>query len=292
MNALSEVIDTLARYGMEPFDAHDVRIDGTLCRFDCIGDHRGRRNAWAVVFADGKRPVVCFGHWSRDIHETVVLGKGPLTSTEREQTHMAIEAAKRDREAEIARRRESARREAVRLWRDATPASASHPYLQRKGIGPEGLRQSGLVLFVPMYDKHGDLWDLQRIQPNGSKRFLRGGRVSGLYATIGQSGEHILICEGWATGRTLRDATRLPVVVAFACGNLPEVGAIMRRKYPTARLTIAADNDTHVEANPGVTCATKAARLVDGYVWVPPCAGDWNDYAAAGGTIAIDEVTA
>lgn len=294
MNALYQIANAstiaadaaaeMARFGMEPINHHDLRTDGALARFDCQGDGNGnKRNGWAVIFTDGVRPVVVFGHWARGIHETVVLGKsGPLSATERARSDMAIDAARRERNRQIETGRERARVEATRLWKDGKPASPDHPYLVAKGIGAGGLRTSGTWLLVPLRDADGVLQNLQTIRTNGNKRFLRGGRVSGCYACIGQPGGHFLLAEGWATAASLHVATGLPVAVCFAACNLGNVARVLRGKYPSARLTICADNDIKPDReNTGVNAAREAAALVGGFVAVPPIAGDWNDYINA-----------
>lgn len=277
-----QAADAMREAGMEPMDVGDVRTDGVLCRFDCIGDKRGKRNAWAVVFATGKRPVVVFGHWARDIRQSVCLGTpGPMDEMELEQARMAVTAAQRRRDADIARHREAAKELAGRTWAQSPEAPAAHPYLQTKRIRPHGLRLSGLKLVVPMRDAEGVLHSLQFIHPNGKKRFLRGGRVMGCFARIGTPGDHFLVCEGFATGASLHEATGLPVAVAFGCGNLQTVAQAMRGKYPDARLTICADNDAKPDgSNPGVDAAREAASApgVKGYIAIPPVAGDFNDY--------------
>jgi len=291
----ADIAQVMSQHGMAPLDWRDLRTDGGISRFDCDGDRAGRKNGWAVIHADGPRPVVVFGHWSRGISQTVVLGSTePMSSAERERQHLAMEQAKRDRQAMTSHRQANARREANALWLGSMPASQHHPYVTAKKIAPDGLRITGGVLLVPMRDTDGSLWNVQRIQPNGSKRFLRGGRVTGLYACIsGAVGEHLLICEGWATGRSLHTATGLPVAVAFSAGNLIAVAQAMRAKYPLIRITLAADNDLRQDGtNPGVQAATAAAAAVNGFLAVPPVAGDFNDLATAAhsSTDAICEV--
>lgn len=281
----SAVAETMAEHGMEPVDANDLRTDGSLCRFDCTGDAYNKRNGWCVIFADGVRPVAVFGHWAKNVHETVVLGKtGPMTSGERERATMAMDAARRERERTIAKAREWARRDAAIKWKNAKPAPDSHPYLVAKKISGAGLRVLGMNLLVPMYDETGTLQNLQQIHPNGRKRFLKGGALKDLYATMGTVGERILICEGWATGASLHQATGHPVAVAFCAGNLDNVGLMLHRKYLDATLVFCADNDEHPDReNVGVERARGAARLIPGgaYVAIPPTAGDWNDYINA-----------
>ncbi|RAO75794.1 toprim domain-containing protein [Dyella jiangningensis] len=293
-NVLASVIDVLPANGVAPADPSRIRPDGVLCRFDSEDDKRGKRNVWCVVFSDGPRPVVAFGHWARDIRETVVLGSSdPMTPAEREKQRIAIEQAKAARDAQVRHQQELAKREANAQWQESLPANEHHPYLQRKGITPAGARERCGFLLVPLRDDKGRICNLQRIRADGQKRFLRGGRVQGLYACLGGPvADHIIVCEGWATGKSLHDATGLPVAIAFSAGNLVAISQTMRGKYPTARITVAADNDLKPDgSNPGLRAATAAARAVDGYVAVPPIAGDFNDYAAHGGADTFREAS-
>ncbi len=282
------------RAGVDVAEPERLRLDGVLCRFSTSDRDRSRRkrNGWAVVFTDGSRPVVAFGDWAKDLKETMVLGgDGALTPGERECLRIAIEQAKVSRASELRAKQAAASRLANEQWTQATPASEHHPYLMRKGIDASGLRDRSGFLLVPLRDGTGKVHNVQRIRADGEKRFLRDGRVSGLYATIGSAGDHLLICEGWATGKTLYAATGLPVAVAFSAGNLIAVAQVLRSKYPSIRITVCADNDAKPDgSNPGVKAATAAAAAVSGFLAVPPIPGDFNDlYAAHSGNPEIIE---
>ena len=290
MNALEiqdKAADAMTEAGMEPMDLADLRTDGVLCRFDCVGDKRGKRNAWAVVFPDGKRPVAVFGHWARDIKAAVPLGDTrPLNSLEFEQARMAAAEAQRRRDREQAEKGAKARAVAEHVWSHAQPATAAHPYLQRKGIRPHHARLDGMNLIIPVRDADGTLTSLQFVRPDGNKRFLKGGKTKGCYTTIGElGGKHVLVCEGFATGASLHEATGLPVVVAMHAGNLEPVSLTLRGKFPSARITLCADHD---EA--GMAAAKSAAAAVGGHVAMPPAVGaDWNDFIAASGEATLLE---
>lgn len=295
MMSTAETIDLATRAlrdaGMAPLDPSDIRVDGVLARFDCEGDRKGKRNGWCVVFT-GDRAVATFGHWARNIRQCAVLGStAPMTPAEREQQRNAIAQAQAARAAHKRRQQQLARAEANAQWSSAAPAPALHPYLVKKRVNRVGIRLHNGRLLVPMRDEAGQLWNVQRIRADGEKRFLRGGKVMGLYCPIGGPiDDHLIVCEGWATGKTLHERTGLPVAVAFSAGNLESVAKMMRGKYPTARITVAADNDLKPDGtNPGLAAATQAAGAVDGYLAVPPIPGDFNDYANSLGDDATTE---
>lgn len=285
-NAILLAVDAMRSAGMAPVDLSQIRADGGFCRFDAEGDRRHKRAAWCRIWTDGPRPVVVFGHWSRQISETVVLGDGSaLSPAERERQRIAFEHARAARDVQTRHQQEQARTTAESQWLEAGSANDFHPYLVRKRVDAAGLRERHGALLIALRDEKGKIWNIQRISPDGKKRFLRGGRVKGLFHWIGGTVKsELLICEGVATGKSLHAATGMPVVVAFSAGNLKEVAKTIRAKYPTARITIAADNDEKPDGrNPGVEAGTAAASAINAFLAVPPMIGDFNDYAAFGG---------
>lgn len=291
MTSIHDIAAAMKRHGMGPVDATQIRTDGIICRFDCDGDKRGKRNGWAVIFTDGPRAVATFGHWAKSIHVTEVIGQqGPMNAAEREKARIAVEAAKRTRAAELTLRRNTARHEAGIKWREGQPVSEHHPYLVKKGVDGIGVRERFGYLLVPLHNDKGELMNLQTIRCDGRKRFLAGGQVIGCYVSIGGGlGDHLLICEGWATGKSLHAATGLPVACAMSAGNLLPVAESFRRRYPHIRLTLCADNDVKDDGtNPGVSAARAAAAAVGGFVAIPEQPGDFND-AAQSSPSAITE---
>lgn len=155
--------------------------------------------------------------------------------------------------------RAAAKAKALKLWDTARDVSADHPYLVAKGIKPEGVKQLRQMLVLPI--KVGsELVNLQLIGEDGSKRFLTGGQVKGGSLVLGKlaGAAEAILCEGWATGLSLRSATGLPVVVAFNAGNLPVIAERLFKSLPALALTIAGDID---ESQAGQKAAIKAAQL-------------------------------
>jgi putative DNA primase/helicase len=256
--------------------------DGCIHRCHVKGDKPGTRNAWAVLFPD---PLAgCMGNWKTGERRTwSARGAAPLTRPQRQALAAQVARARADAEAarEAAWRRvaEGARER----WGKALACLGGHPYLTRKRVAAYGLRLEGPNLLLPLRDADGVLWSLQTIAPDGTKRFLPGGRVKGLFHAIGPPCPRIVVCEGYATGASLYahlEPIAGPHLVACAlnAGNLAPVAQALARKYPKAALTIAADNDAHTPGNPGLTKAQAAACAVGARVLVPPGPGDWNDY--------------
>lgn len=228
----------------------------------------------------------------------------PSTSTpaNRETVEQAAAARRARDEAEAAERAQAQAAAATRAreaWEKASPAGAS-AYLERKQVQAFGLRfaEGGAVL-VPMRDGAGRIHNLQRIAPAGRKLFEKGGRTAGLWHAIGEptSARAGIVCEGFATGATLHQASGLFVAVAFSAHNLPKVAQALRALYPALPLIAAGDNDRETEAtsgrNPGVESARKAARAVRGALILPEGlkeGTDFNDLARDRGLDAVREI--
>ncbi len=81
---------------------------------------------------------------------------------------------------------------------------------------------------VPVRDFDDVLHGLQFIGPDGAKRFLTGSTKRAHFYPIGEPGDVVVICEGYATGATIREATEHAIVVALDRGNLRPVAAAVR----------------------------------------------------------------
>lgn len=153
-----------------------------------------------------------------------------------------------------------------------------------------------------MRDTEGRLHNLQSIAPDGTKRFMPGGRVKGCYCAIGKPSGRLVVCEGYATGATIHEDTGHAVAVAFNAGNLPPVAKALRAKFPCLSIVVAADDDWQTRdpktgelVNPGLTAATEAARAVGGLLAVPDFTGlargekdtDFNDLHRLAGMVEV-----
>lgn len=224
-------------------------------RFDAPGDKKGKQNGFYKLKL-GDYPVGWFGDWkSGEQHQWFYSDPeaSPLSDAERrkikqEQARLKAEAAqaRETKQAEVAELASS-------MWGKADANVEGHPYLAKKRIAiARGLRiytarDGTQLLTVPMYsfDMNGQpqLTNLQTIDGNGSKRFLKAGRVEGCFFSLKGDTSIIVICEGVATALSIWEATGLSVVAAFNSGNLIPVSKDIARHRPTATLMIAGDDD-------------------------------------------------
>lgn len=272
MNAIAEFTAAMQRAGLNP---GQVIGDGCLHRCAASDDKGRKQSGWYVLHLDGIAAGV-FGDWRTGQQHTWAAkeNKAALSPEEVRKLDQAVKAAQCQREEERAQTRKAAQRKAAMLWRQGKPASPAHPYLCRKQVQAHGLRQYQGILLVPMRDEHGELWNVQTIDSERTKRFQRGAATRGLYLPIGKPADGVLcIAEGYATAASIYEATGYATACAFNCGNLHAVALAMRRKFPTARIVLCADNDAataqKIGKNPGIEAATRAAQAVGGYVVTP-----------------------
>lgn len=249
-----------------------IHGDGTLYRFSTNGK-RMDQSGWYVLHDDGDVPAGAFGCWRSGLSQTwCSKDTQAMTQAERSAHQQRMQAIAQQREADKAQRQHDAATAAAQRWEAALPAPADHPYLAKKGVHAHGTRvESDGFLIVPMRDTNGKLWNIERINPANfkDKKGLLGGRRTGLYYSIGKPKGVLIVCEGFATGASIHEATGDAVAVAFNAGNLREVAQALHSKYPKLRLILAADDDAFTDGNPGITKATEAAKAVGGYLTKP-----------------------
>lgn len=140
-------------------------------------------------------------------------------------------------------------------------------YMARKKIEAilhhdDGLRvtQDG-ALVVPTRELNGYLWGYQIIYNDGKKRFCRGQRMTRLCHIIkGQADKPVYVCEGYATGASVRLATGGEVVVVFNCHNMKALAVEIANKYHGREVVLCADND-QFKTDAGIKAAKEASRL-------------------------------
>ncbi len=259
MNTAEAFKEVMSKTGIEP--PAEIIADGDLHRFHVFGDKPRTENGW-YVFHNGNLAAGAFGCWKRGVSETWSSKEYRSLTTEekaRYTTHM--DRIRRQREEEQARGSAECRKVSKEIWDKGHDVQANHPYIVAKGIKPTGIKQLNDTLLIPVRDYAGTLHGLQFINPDRSKRFKIGTVKAGNFFWIsGDNTGPVLICEGYATGASLNEATGYSVAVAFDAGNLDAVTRKLRVKMPDRTLLVCADNDQWTEGNPGITKATAAAR--------------------------------
>lgn len=297
----ASVLDQLNAHGLRDRRGGGVLqhldVTGRIVRCRVEGDRENR--GWYVLHAipareGGELIVGSYGIWRGNDNgaNKIEVERGQLSDEQR--------AALRDRMREDARRAAAARkatveraaRRAETVWRKCqAEAPASADYLARKGVLGHGVRytESGAVV-IPMHDGQGRVHGLQFLlsrQGHGAriaklerdKEYWPAGLAKqGHWFQIGSPSDLVLLCEGYATGASLHEATGHPVAVAFDANNLAPVAKALHRRYPSARILVCADDDFASAGNPGIDAASAAALAVGG-AWVAPVFSDARQVA-------------
>ncbi len=290
MNATIEAFkESMRNAGIEP--PAEIIADSALHRFTVAGDRARSDNGWYVLHSDDPA-AGALGCWKRGISE-IWSDRAYQTMTPAEKTAYTVkmEAMKRQREEERERIQAECRVWCADAWTKAKDATNENPYLKKKGVVAYGLKSFKDTLLVPIQDMAGTIHGVQFIAPDGSKKYKTGTNKAGHFFKIGQSkNKTVVLCEGYATGASIHQATGHAVVIVFDAGNLLPVAQSIRSKYPAMKIVIAADDDQWTDGNPGITKATEAARAVNGLLAIPafpdnrgPQDTDFNDLACLAG---------
>jgi hypothetical protein len=198
-----------------------------------------------------------------------------------------LSEAKAQRDAEQAKTREVAANTVDLIWSQAGAASPEHPYLQRKGIQPNGARITGDGrLMVPLYNSDGELSSIQYIAGDGDKKYHPGGQTGSMFWLVGSMDDAstLYIAEGFATAATIAEVTGQPCAVAYSASNLVPVTGILKAAHPALDICIVADNDV---SGVGQRYAEQASAKFGVRMTTPPIEGDANDYVQAGHDLAL-----
>jgi antirestriction protein ArdC/phage/plasmid primase-like uncharacterized protein len=302
-------------------------LDGKIHRIDVADKKRGNKNGWYRGFSDG-RPNAVFGDYTKgqdrastgmkwkSMSSNFSTGYDPAKAAEMKAEYEAKKAAA-DKELYEAQLKTADMLD--KEFASAPAANDQHPYLKAKDVKNHDLKldKRGNLL-MPLRDAEGKLWAVQRIgrpDPKTGKTFKMIGamrtkeekaqgiqhpaKMDGTFFVIDEKGlsdsKQIVIVEGYSTGATVHEATKLPVVVAVHSGNLEKVAESLAKKYPEKQIMIAGDNDLSNELkgkdNVGKLKAEAAALAVKGEVALPSFtkeelangASDWNDLAKSRG---------
>lgn len=244
---VSDFIEAMRAAGAAPANASEILPTDKKIRYRLDDDKPGKKTGECVLaieddFAYGGFINYREGQW----HSWHSKGNGEIkTDEEKAAFKKKLEEKKKAQDEEDHHRQIEAAAKCKAIW-DASPiAGNDHPYLARKLVKAHGCRVHKDNLLVPMYRDNRFL-AYQKIKLDGEKKFPFGISTKGAYGALttrDENKDRILICEGYATGASLREATGYTVIIAFNKGNLLPVALTMRAKYPKSQIIICEDND-------------------------------------------------
>lgn len=283
-------------------------INGRGTRVAVQGDKAGQKSGWYKIHTDGV-PVCLFQNWrtgdgtqklvapSTKIDMSIDLEKVKVNTEAMAAKLSSQEEATKQLHAEVAKNVQ----ERLAVYKE----SERTEYIQNKDIpvfkGVYATNRGATV--VPLSDIDGNVKTMQTILPTGTKMFEKGGELKGSMHVINadnlaEAKGGIVICEGYATGATIREATNgyFGVVCAMTSHNLLDVAKAVSEKYPDKLLIIAGDNDRfNVNGNVGRLTAEAVAKELGAKVIIPEFkendrGSDFNDLKKSEGLDKVKEV--
>ena len=309
-NYIETIKSIYIRQGLTPPPESKIVPDGKIRRWDEEGKRNGKGNIWLAVYST--TPLYFRGgDWSIPNSGFKYYGEGVDTSPLTDEEQKAIwEQRKRQREEEEEQRKvtlSATREEWKTLPRYSDKNfSTPHPYLTKKGLKTAHLarwKKEGNLLVFPLLNEFGEVENLQKIDIDGQKRFVKGLRKRGLFCPLwnqNSNTEKIFAVEGFATGLSVLEATNTLTVVCIDCGNLTEAIRSATDYFLTSwklkerpesfykRFTIIADNDTSKAGEEGARKAV--TELKCNAVLIPEEGMDANDYAQAYGVEKLAKI--
>lgn len=320
----SAFIDAMREAGIPP-ERGGLILDGKKHRYRIVGDGKSNKegNGEYQVYID-EHPAGWFKSYRAShnyLYQTWAMRVDkPLNDDDRKRYLEDAEARAEQRRLKEEQKDKDQARCVLRArdrWNAATPADAKHPYLSKKGLRlPHGARILGQELILPLLNEHMEIASVQRISPDGGKKFEAGAPVRGCFIVLPKintntGGEaeplqgveallelfqnepsagdssRVWLCEGFATGATIAEATGERVVCALNAGNMLPVARILK-KLLSGREIIAAPDWDRSRGNAGMAVAFDIQDEL-GLPAVPPVFGkdeqgsDWNDFCALHG---------
>ena len=259
-------------------------------------DKTNERSGWYVYNQLDADFVCLYGNWRTALEQKFTsYNTNEMTVAQKRDLQVKVEEAQLRREEA-----KKTKQDEVALYVKDKFAKAGevkeHKYLTDKRVENHGLRLTSTNnLMIPLHTiiKSSDtgllvsrIRSLQYIFPDGTKKFASGGEVRGNIFLIGVEHhllptlETLVICEGYATGASIYEATGLPCAVVFSA-NFCLTATTRLRAITNSKFLLALDNDT---SGVGEKCANEVASAVSNcMVRLPSVIGDFNDLANAKG---------
>jgi len=245
----------------------ELVYDGTIQRFKKEGDDKS--NSWYVGYRNGGFETGAFGCWKLGVNETFCSKEvSDFTPAEKKDYAIKQSEMRKLQEVNTTAKNQEAETSVNDRWSSGNLVD-SHQYLSDKGVISYDLRVDRGSLLVPLFNIEGEMLNIQSINPNGDKYFAKGAKKKGCFYLLGEVTDTIIFCEGYSTGASIFEATKIAVAICFDAGNLMSVALELSTKHPNAKILICGDDDRHNEVNTGRIKACETATHVGGSVVFP-----------------------
>ena len=207
----------------------------------------------------------------------VAVWRGEMSQVARQQARQITEQAHRETQQAQRKAAEKA------AWILGQCSLEKHAYLEAKGFPDELVnvwaREDGPIAVIPMRIDR-EVVGVQLISESGAKKFLSGQRTGGAEFVFGDGkGVHVL-CEGYATGLSVRKALqnvkiRAMLHVCFSAGNMLKLSQKLNGGI------VVTDNDASGTGQ-------RISKEIGWPYWISDKTGeDANDYERRCGVFAL-----
>lgn len=275
-------LDHLNQLGFKPPSV--LRI-GHMERFASPQDKRHGKAGWAVYheieqYGNEGQPIGIgvYGSYNSFPEKDYWTSKSLNLMSDRDRINynLKIKQAQEQRELEIKINQQAASEKAFKIYSECQNANGDEQYLIKKKILPSaGVKVryskfpcgeliipicSGSKIMSLLYILNDGEYVING-EPIGNKKFLAGGKKAGCYFKIQGDDSKIFISEGYATGKTIHDATGCTVYVCFDSGNIYEIASIAKLENINSKIVICGDDDKYKKDNTG---RNKSIQASDG----------------------------
>lgn len=251
----------------------EIIADGKFHRLPCIGDKWGNKSGAYKLYLDGYPAGFIQNHKNGDGFNWKYTHSNQIQNYSQKYNPSAIRQKQKDikkieQEALLDIEYEKTAARLLSEYENAKNAE-NHAYLEKKQITANDdikIDKFGNLL-IPLKDENGKFWSVQRITKNGEK-FIGAirtkdekaqnlefpARKKGCFYTNKSLKEQdeFIICEGYATAKTLEFELQKSVIMAIDAGNLLSVAKEIHEIYPQKSISIYADNDIAKNNNTNV----------------------------------------
>ena len=303
-----------------PLEPINIILDKKM-RYQVKGDKGRETGAVYCVHSDGYPAGYVNNYrdsvyltWKFDIEELKQNKKYEKLYKQVQTPEYKKYAEERRKQHELEEKQETidAVKRAQEIYNKAKDFTGEHDYLKRKQVkAHEGVKILNGALLIPLRNINGEFMSYQRIKPDGDKLYAKDALTGEAFYSMGldelSSGSPILLCEGYATGATLRELAefsydKVAVICAMSCGTIQRIATSLRDKYRDNKIIVMADDDSakHTDGkNPGVEAGLYAVKFANlDEMFTPPFDAsdrkdkltDWNDYAVKHGADKTREI--
>lgn len=245
----------------------------------CQPERRADQRALSVIQKSDRIVLTCFKGCEREDVETALN----ITKEQREPPRRDYERERIERE-ERRKKQEEVSIAAKKMLESAK--LKPHEYFLSKGIRKAvPVLPNGCAIFA-VSDANYKIWSAQLIRPDGTKRFLKGGRLKGCAVRFGFSGP-IILCEGVATGLSIYFSMKIGCgAQVFCCASGAGIVSVARSRK--ADLVCADHDEPRYPKHSPKYGAGEWAAIKTGLPYVmPPTPGDFNDMEQTCGSDAV-----